>query len=134
LVGLVGLVGCNSSKKEEIGMLDAKIQVETPVKESVSKKTGAFLEITVQVAEEHRPADVGVYSKYRQPFLKQIDGAVSKDLLVRTDDVQVIHGFETVAQANAYLTATLFSNDIVGELGPLLAAASEIRVYAVFEN
>lgn len=129
-LALVAFVSCNTSKKEDKTMSETKTQVETPKKEKKMEKTGAFLEITLKINNDNRPAAVGVYSKYRQPFLTKIDGAMSKDLLIRNDDVQVIHGFETEAQANAYLSTDLFAKDIVGELGPLLAADPEVRVYA----
>lgn len=41
----------------------------------------------------------GVYLKYKQPFLNQIDEATSKELLLRAEDVQVLHGFATEAEA-----------------------------------
>jgi hypothetical protein len=130
-LSIVASVGCNSSieDKGEKPANQAKNEVETK-KEEKMKETGAFLEITLKIEDANRPAAVGVYSKYKQPFLTTIDGATSKDLLVRTDDVQVIHGFETEAQATAYLTSELFSKDIVGELGPLLAETPEVRVYS----
>lgn len=56
------------------------------------KKASAFLKITMKVSENDRSAAAGVYTKYRQPFLDTITGAVSKQLLVREDDVQVLHG------------------------------------------
>ena len=89
----------------------------------------AMLEITLQTSGERRAAAAGVYSKYRQPFLDQAAGAVSKELLVRDEDVQVLHRFKTVADAKAYLTTELFKHDIVSELGPLLDAEPEIRIY-----
>ncbi len=46
-------------------------------------------------------------------------GVKLKDLLVRDEDVQVLHGFECVDSANAYLTSKLFENDVVRELAPL---------------
>jgi len=94
--------------------------------------TGAYLEITLDVKEEDRMKAGAVYVKYKQPFLKRIDGATSKDLLLRTDDVQVLHGFMTVEEANAYLTSELFSKDIVEELKPYLQSTPEVRVYTVF--
>lgn len=90
----------------------------------------AYLEITLKVAEANREAAAGVYTKYKQPFLDSVPGATSKDLLVRDEDVQVLHGFETVEQANAYLTSELFTNDVVSGLAPLLDADPEVRVYA----
>jgi hypothetical protein len=88
-----------------------------------------YLQITMKIAPTNRPAAAGVYQRYRTPFLDMIAGATSKELLVRDDDVQVIHGFETPEQATAYLTSRLFTADVVGALGPLLDAAPEIRIY-----
>ena len=56
-----------------------------------------------------------------------------KELLIRGEDVQVLHGFENEAEAQAYLSTDLFSKDIVGELGPLLKAEPEVRIYSVFK-
>jgi hypothetical protein len=76
---------------------------------ATEKKASAFLEITMKVSENDRSAAAGVYTKYRQPFLDTITGAVSKQLLVREDDVQVLHGFVSVAEAEGYLKSDLFS-------------------------
>ncbi|MBP2236560.1 hypothetical protein J2Z31_003074 [Sinorhizobium kostiense] len=91
----------------------------------------AYLEITLQIAPENRRAAVGVYQKYKQPFLSQIAGAISKELLVRDDDVQVLHGFNSVEDAKAYLESALFTENVLAGLKPLLAVAPEIRIYAV---
>lgn len=90
-----------------------------------------YLEITLKISEKNRSAAAAVYSKYKQPFLKQIGGAKSKELLVRTEDVQVLHGFETTEQANAYLGSSLFNEDVVVALKPLLDAGPEVRIYQV---
>lgn len=95
---------------------------------------GAYLEITLKVNEADRAAAAGVYLKYKQPFLKQVTGAVSKELLIRTDDVQVLHGFKTQADAEAYLKTDLFNNDVVTALKPYLQASPEVRIYTVFTN
>ena len=50
-------------------------------------------------------------------------------MLVRDDDVQVLHGFDTLAQASAYLESKLFSADVVTALKPLLEAAPDVRIY-----
>jgi hypothetical protein len=88
-----------------------------------------YLQITLKIAPSNRPAAVGVYQKYRAPFLETVAGAKSKDLLVRDDDVQVLHSFDTAAHANAYLKTPLFSSDVVSALKPFLDAAPDIRVY-----
>lgn len=95
---------------------------------------GAYLEITLKVSDSDRGAAAGVYSKYKQPFLREIKGAVSKELLIRSDDVQVVHGFSTKADAEAYLTTDLFGNDVVTALKPYLQASPEVRIYSVFAN
>lgn len=97
------------------------------------KDTKAYLEITLKVDEKNRGEAAAVYVKYKLPFLKQIPGAVSKELLIRTDDVQVLHGFESEAEATAYLSSSLFQKDVVKALKPYLAADPEIRVYSVFK-
>ncbi|MGD3112573.1 hypothetical protein [Streptomyces sp. YGL11-2] len=89
----------------------------------------AYLEITLQVAQAHRSAAAGVYEKYKQPFLDTVPGATSKELLVHDEDVQVVHGIETAADAKAYLASDLFTPDEVGGMSPLLEAAPKVRLY-----
>ena len=100
----------------------------------MSKETNAYLEITLNVKDENRNSAGGVYVKYKNPFLEQINGATSKKLLMRTDDVQILHGFESEADANAYLTSDIFQNDVVKELKPYLESDPEIRIYSIFKN
>jgi len=83
------------------------------------------------VSAANRPTAAGVYNKYKQPFLKEIEGAVSKDLLIRDEDVQVLHGFESAESAQAYLKTDLFNNDVVKELSPLFDKGPEIKIYSV---
>ena len=89
----------------------------------------AYLEITMKVAGPDRAKAGAVYSKYKAPFLATVPGAESKDLLLREEDVQVLHGFESRASAERYLASRLFGNNVVGELKPYLAADPEIRIY-----
>jgi hypothetical protein len=89
----------------------------------------AILEITMKVSEANRPRAGAIYSKYKPPFLATVPGAESKELLLRQEDVQVLHGFDTRANAEAYLSSPLFGVDVVTELKPLLQAEPEIRVY-----
>ena len=89
----------------------------------------AYLEITLKVSATDRPKAGAVYSKYKQPFLTTIPGAESKDLLLREEDVQVLHGFDSRASAEGYLTSELFGNDVVAGLKPYLTADPEIRIY-----
>ena len=93
--------------------------------------TKAYLQITLYIKNENRAAGAGVYAKYKDPFLKTIAGAKSKELLIRGDDLQVLHGFDSVERANAYLKTELFEKDVVRELSPLFEKAPEIRIYEV---
>ena len=88
-----------------------------------------YLQITLQVAGKNREAAAGVYTKYKEPFLNKVSGAESKSLLVRDEDVQVLHGFSSKEAAESYLKSDIFNKDVVGELGPLLDADPEIRIY-----
>lgn len=91
----------------------------------------AYLQITMKISEGNRPAAAKVYTDYRTPFLETIEGALTKDLLIRDDDVQVLHGFDSVEHANAYLTSSLFKNDVFTGLKPLWDTDPEIRIYSV---
>ncbi|AXF26022.1 hypothetical protein CUJ89_37245 [Burkholderia pyrrocinia] len=88
-----------------------------------------YLQITLKVATTNRAAAARVYQAYKAPFLNTIAGARSKELLVRDEDVQVLHGFDSEANALAYLSSDLFETDVVGALKPLLDAAPDVRVY-----
>lgn len=90
-----------------------------------------YLQITLKIANTNRATAAGVYEKYKAPFLNTIAGAKSKELLVRDDDVQVQHGFDTMENASAYLKSALFNADVVEALKPLLDAAPEVRLYQV---
>ena len=96
---------------------------------STERKVSAFLEITMKVNESDRAAAASVYTKYRQPFLDTI--AVSKQLLVRQDDVQVLHGFTSLAEAEGYLKSDLFNQDVVVELKPFFQETPDIKIYSV---
>ena len=90
----------------------------------------AYLEITLKVDAKDRAAACAVYAKFKQPFLTQVPGAKSKELLIRDDDVQVLHGFATRKQAEAYLSSDIFTKDVVVGLKPLLKADPEVRIYS----
>ena len=72
---------------------------------------GAFLEITMKINENDRAAAAAVYTKYRQPFLDDIEGAHCKHLLVRGSD--------------------LFTQDVVVELKPYFQSEPDVRIYSV---
>lgn len=91
----------------------------------------AYLEITLYIPDAKRGAAVKVYTDYRKPFFDTIKGAVSKNLLVRDEDVQVLHGFASADDAAAYLKTKMFNDDVVVGLQPLWDKAPDVRIYTV---
>ncbi len=91
----------------------------------------AYLEITMAIDSAKRPAAAKIYADYRQPFLDEIPGVVTKELLIRDEDVQVLHGFDSVESAKAYLCSAMFTNDVFVGLKPLWSADPEVRIYSV---
>jgi hypothetical protein len=89
----------------------------------------AILEITMKVSNSDRPKAGAIYAKYKPPFLASVPGARSKELLLRDEDVQVLHSFDSQASARGYLESKLFAKDVVDELAPYLMAPPEIRIY-----
>ena len=91
----------------------------------------AYLQITMSIAPANRPAGVAVFTKYREPFLSTIDGALTKDLLVREEDIQVLHGFASTEAAQAYLESPLFQEDVFVGLKDLWTEDPDVRIYSV---
>jgi hypothetical protein len=88
-----------------------------------------YLQITLRIAPANRAAATAVYEKYKAVFLNTAAGAKTKELLVRDEDVQVQHGFDSVENAHAYLQSALFTADVVVALKPLLELAPDVRIY-----
>lgn len=91
----------------------------------------AYLEITLYIPAAKRGDAAKVYTDYRQPFLGSIQGALTKNLLIRDEDVQVLHGFKSADAAAAYLKTKLFNDDVVTGLQPLWDKTPDIRIYTV---
>ncbi len=94
----------------------------------------AYLEITLKIDDVDRSAAAGVYAKYKKPFLETVSGALSKELLLRGDDVQVLHGFAAKGDAERYLKTKLFAEDVVAALKPYLKADPDVRIYETFQS
>lgn len=94
-------------------------------------KVNAYLEITMKIDEANRPAAAKVYTDYRQPFLDTIEGALTKNLLIRDEDVQVLHGFDNAEHAQAYLNSEMFQKDVFVGLKPLWDAEPDVKIYSV---
>lgn len=91
----------------------------------------AYMEAIMTINPENRAQAAEVYTTYRQPLLDDIEGALTKELLVRDEDVQVIHGFDSMDHAKAYIESDLFTSKVAPALQPTWAADPDIRFYEV---
>lgn len=91
----------------------------------------AYLQVIMTIDPENRPVAAKVYNDYRQPFLDTVEGALTKECLIRDEDVQVIHGFDSLEHAKAYLDTELFTTKVAPSLQPTWAADPDIRFYEV---
>jgi hypothetical protein len=94
-------------------------------------KVNAYLEITMKIDDVNRSAAAKVYTDYRTPFLDTITGALTKDLLIRDEDVQVLHGFDSLEHAQAYLSSEMFQKDVFVGLKPLWTSDPDVKIYTV---
>ena len=95
------------------------------------KNVKAYLEITMEIKEENREKAAQVFYDYREPFLNTIEGAMTKALLIRNEDVQVLHGFDSIENAKAYLETNLFKNDVATGLSPFWEQEPTVKIYSV---
>ncbi len=91
----------------------------------------AYLVITLTIEGIDRAGAACVYSLYKNPFLRTIKGALTKELLVHPQDIQFLHGFDSEESAQEYLLSDLFNRDVVASLRPYLQGAPDIRIYSV---
>ena len=91
----------------------------------------ANLQVTMNILEKNRASAAKVYTDYREPFLKTIPGAESKQLLVCDEVVQVLHGFDSVEHAQAYLKSNMFTKHVFPGLKPTWVADPEARIFTV---
>ena len=78
----------------------------------------AYLQITMFVDVDKKPAAAKVFFNYLQPFLGKIEGALTKELLAHDKNVQVIHGFDSLEHAKEYLSSNLFTKHVAPVLKP----------------
>ncbi len=75
----------------------------------------AHLLIRVKIDESRREEMIDkVYEPNRTRFLERISGAISKNLLVRPEDIAILHGFDTRESAEAYLQSSLYQQIVNG--------------------
>lgn len=83
------------------------------------------------IPEENRVAAAKIYATYRQPFLDTIPGALTKQLLIRNENVQVLHGFDSVTHPKDYQTSEMFAKHGFSELQPIWSIDPDVRIYQV---
>ena len=115
-----------------LGALILATGFSIPCAQAADQEVKAYLAITMVIAEADRPAAAKIYNQYKGPFLSQIKGALSKALLVRKEDVQVLHGFASLEDAQAYLKSAMFNDDVFVGLKGLWKADPDVRIYLVF--
>ncbi|WP_409149870.1 hypothetical protein [Sphingobacterium sp. BS-2] len=91
----------------------------------------AYLVITLTIDGMDGAGAAAVYFLYKQPFLETIKGALSKELLNHIDDVQLLHGFDCVENAQEYLMSDFFKKNVVTSLKPYLKGKPDIKIYSV---
>ncbi|MBN8789816.1 MAG: hypothetical protein J0I84_22270 [Terrimonas sp.] len=91
----------------------------------------AYLEITLTIDGIDRAGATAVYILYKDPFLQTIKGALSKELLTHVDDVQILHTFDSVENAQEYLMSDFFNKSVVPSLQAYLKGAPNIKIYSV---
>ena len=91
----------------------------------------AYLQITLKINSAAKGAASGVYDKFQDSFLDQIKGATSIELLVGDEYIQLLHGFGTADDAQAFLSTELFNNGILVALKSLVVDTPEVRIYTV---
>lgn len=95
-------------------------------------KVQAYLEITMVINPENRPAAAKVYTDYRQPFLDTIEGALTKDSLFATRTFRL----STVSTAwsmqrhtsKPICSRTMFSSGS-SRLGPLTLMCASTKLH-----
>lgn len=91
----------------------------------------AYLQITLTIEGVDRAGAAGIYSLYREPFLDTIKGALSNELLVHAEDIQILHGFDSAEHAQEYLMSDLFNDDMITSLKPYLTGEPNVKIYNV---
>lgn len=91
----------------------------------------AYLQVTMTIPEKNRKEAAEVYFDYKKPFLSTIPGAESKQLLCNDQYVQVLHGFDSVEHAKAYLKSDMFTKHVFPGLKPTWTSDPEVRIFMV---
>ncbi len=90
-----------------------------------------YLEITFKVADAKREQAVEIYKQYKTTILQTFESALSMELLVHVEGIQLLIGFNSVENAQEYLLSTLFNDKLVVALKPFMQGAPDVKIYSV---
>ena len=93
--------------------------------------TTAYLQIVLKANSSSRGELTNTYNKLRDLFPEQIKGAKTQELLLSDEEVQLLYGFDTFEDAEAFLSTELYNNIILPALKPLISNNPEIKIYNV---
>ncbi|MGJ1290427.1 hypothetical protein I6I97_21535 [Sphingobacterium multivorum] len=93
--------------------------------------TTAYLQIVLKMNSSNRGELTSTYHKFKDLFREQIKGAKTQELLFSDEDIQLLYGFDTYEDAEAFLSTELYNNIILVALKPLISNNPEIKIYHV---
>lgn len=90
--------------------------------------TTAYLQIVLKMNSSNRGELTSTYHKFKDLFREQIKGAKTQELLFSDEDIQLLYGFDTYEDAEAFLSTELYNNIILVALKPLISNNPEIKI------
>lgn len=89
----------------------------------------AYLSVNMKIDSGKLPEVTRVYTSYWEQFLKTIHGARTKDLVIRNEDVQILHSFNSVEDAVGFLSSEMFQKAVFIDLQPYWNDELNVRIY-----
>ncbi|OJZ05771.1 hypothetical protein [Sphingobacterium sp. 40-24] len=91
----------------------------------------AYLDISLTIEGLDRAGITAVFNLYKEPFLTTVKGALCNELWVHIEDVRILHGFNSLEEAQGYLVSKLFNTDFMTSLKPYIIGNPNIKIYQV---
>ena len=89
----------------------------------------AYLSVNMKIDSSRLPEVTKVYTNYWEKFLRTIHGARTKDLVIRNEDVQILHSFNSVEDAVGFLSSEMFQRAVFIDLQPYWNDELNVRIY-----
>ncbi|MDM1295784.1 hypothetical protein HX021_15955 [Sphingobacterium sp. N143] len=91
----------------------------------------AYLDIRLTIEGIDRAGISAVYNLYKEPFLRNVKGALTNELLVHVEDIRIFHGFRSMEDAQSYLLSKFFNTDFITSLKPYIIGNPNVKIYEV---